>query len=114
MSKKIQDYLHLYGTGVIVFFDRQNWRVTEFRRKTVKGTRTDQSHSNEFYYHECRPILRPLSDMTDEERVYLGFSAMIKDEIIWTPEKYRYAISRGFDLFNLINEGLAIDKTKQP
>lgn len=59
--------------------------------------------------------LRRLSDMTEEEKARVGYSAMIKDDIIWTPEKVHYLLKQGFDLFGLIDEGAAIDaKTTTP
>lgn len=32
----------------------------------------------------------------------------------FSPEAFRYLLSKGFDLFGLIDAGLALDKTKQP
>lgn len=68
-----------------------------------------------YKYSEAKPVLRPLSDMTEEEEVEvqnhvdkmgLGYNAMQGAEIT------RYLLSRHFDLFNWIPAGLAIDKTK--
>lgn len=88
---------------------------------------------------EVELILRPLSDMTKEEAkeiaaVYTGYTinwVHIKDgQIIFNyyegdevqenvfdigysnPEGFLYMLSRGFDLFGLIDAGLAIDKAK--
>lgn len=86
------------------------------------------------------PLLRPLSDMTEEEareiyRMDFGSEFEVKDwmeenpalewirgdnevyreEIdifIGSPEIWAYLLSRGFDLFGLIEAGLAKDKTK--
>lgn len=63
----------------------------------------------------AKPILRPLSDMTEEEEMevqYLvdiqgfGYDALIGAKIT------QYLLSRHFDLFGWIEAGLAIDKTK--
>jgi hypothetical protein len=59
-----------------------------------------------------KPILRPLSDMTEEEKNEYWFLNSVKDskaqcEAINT----RYLLSKHFDLFNLIPSGQAINKT---
>jgi hypothetical protein len=65
-----------------------------------------------------KPILRPLSDMTEEESKEIGFwgvwhdvefNALAWDDVHWSPEDFRILLSHHFDLFNLIPEGLAID-----
>jgi len=85
----------------------------------------------------CKPILRPLSDMTEEEInecwKLLEWSEMIKNnrryklnEEFHDSDEGRecgwfsflkilpYLLSKHFDLFGLIESGLAIDKTKHP
>lgn len=74
---------------------------------------------------ECVLVLRPLSDMTEDELQECG--NMIYDfsndpelnnfkwkdfEIGLAPEQFVYLLSKGFDLFGLIPSGLAIDNTK--
>jgi hypothetical protein len=63
-----------------------------------------------------KPILRPFSDMTEEENEYvqsivnragLGYSAKYAAEIT------AYLASRHFDLFGWIEQGLAIAATKK-
>jgi hypothetical protein len=62
-----------------------------------------------------KPILRPLSDMTEPEGIEVqymvdqmgvGYNATHGAQIT------RYLLSRHFDLFGWIEAGLAIDKTK--
>lgn len=93
-----------------------------------------------FAINQITPTLRPLSDMTEEEareiyRMDFGSEFEVKDwmeenpalewirgdnevyreEIdifIGSPEIWAYLLSRGFDLFGLIEAGLAKDKTK--
>lgn len=75
--------------------------------------------------NKCKPILRPLSDMKVEEMQECG--NMIYDfsndeelnkwqpsdfEIGLAPEQFYWLLSKHFDLFGLIEAGLAIDKTK--
>lgn len=57
---------------------------------------------------QWKPILRNLSDMTEEEKETSGkFNVCSNFELA---EWFRYLLSKHFDLFNLIESGLAIDK----
>lgn len=81
-----------------------------------------------------RPILRKLESMTEEECLELQRLSpffiegtdekyiknrlhVIKEGMIafrnLLPERFHYLLSRGFDLWNLIDAGLAIDKENQ-
>lgn len=77
-----------------------------------------------------KPFLRPLSSMTEEEAAYIddefsfghvmsNLSNSLKEGSLYqmrvseTFEITRYLLSKGFDLFGLIEAGLAIDSTKQ-
>lgn len=75
-----------------------------------------------------KPILRKLSDMTEKELQECGNlvvdfsddeSGLGLNEHKWQDftlllcaEQFHWLIQRGFDLFGLIEAGLAIDKTK--
>lgn len=66
-----------------------------------------------FLPEQVKPILRPLSDMTEEEEKAtqaivneIGFGYELGASIT------RYLLSRHLDLFGWIDAGLAIDKTK--
>lgn len=133
-DKKIIDFLHLYlGCDVRVKRKRDTefltGRMCEVTRKSNHGdwievrfddvvavtgrTSYEPSYSNfhNFFFGEdhIQPILRPLSDMTKEEsfrwkqmvKSYQSYAATVK-----------YFLDRHFDLFQLIEAGLAIDKTK--
>lgn len=73
------------------------------------------------YYEEVKPILRPLSDITrDEIKELTQATAEVIHRIVLVnsletvrplPQEYTYLLSQGFDLFNWIEQGLAIDKT---
>lgn len=67
-------------------------------------------------------LLRPLSNMTEEEKLKLyqfGFTCNRKGLQIESPEKWHcfkpeqfaWLLSKGFDLFGLIEKGEAIDST---
>lgn len=127
MEKKIENYLHLYV-----------WQKCVVRYKLdkeeVEKTLTPV-HLHEFLNEcaVCKPILRPFSDMEDYERTVV-YDLEMRDEEIdysrkvqcvkiwysrtsffmlnkWNQETFRYLLSRGFDIFGLIESGLAIDKT---
>lgn len=154
--KEIKDYLHLYlGCDGIVIV---NYSVTpELKTREVscklKGVVDDVvyvqcydvdgikwDNIDSFSSKTFKPILRPLSDMSDEEmkqcvlvkynmRNTLKTTNLIGNKIQWTAsgfipdgeidllnassEIFRFLLSKHFDLFGLIESGLAIDATKQ-
>lgn len=203
MKKNIKDYLHLYlGCDVQVRKKDRNkeWltgRIAEVTRKSNHGDwiqvffdevytviyenwneSSSNAHTYFIGYDEIKPILRPLSDMTEEEarhfawlcmdskhhleedtriskdeidtelhhndggnlldgdveiyievtcRCFEGWVSIMKDgrmgvgeqdqpSIEMNPvddvaEKIQYLLKQGFDLFGLIQYGLAVDKT---
>lgn len=73
------------------------------------------------YITSVKPILRPLSDIKKEEAQQVGTTpnGLNRDlqtfkacGIMWMPEDFFYLLSCNFDLFNWIEQGLAIDATK--
>lgn len=141
--KKIEDYLHLYLGCECLWEDKEG----------DTGGRTELDHYSLSGFYEgdikIKPLLRPLSDMTEEEARYIFKYYFEKDYTEdWTgdtgsayfnpkritPTKYHalriidgadyetgdfmkviglvpYLLSKHFDLFGLIESGLAIDKT---
>lgn len=138
--KKIEDYLHLY-LGCTVW-DSYNDRKGKLVKVSTVGVGVlGTSVVWEFEFSEIKLILRPLSDITNEEvKEFANWEAgmtLVKfksDELMlelqylnigerettfyhyyWrqiSARQFHYLLSKGFDLFNLIPEGLAIDKTK--
>jgi len=152
---KIEDYLHLYLGCKFVTGNSQG-EVNSRKITVIYGMLSDKIYNN-FWL-----VLRPLSDMTEEERAdiwdivfkkifvprYSGRTVFIvkskKKEIsrwvmnsgverlgiefngdVWADsdlhkwdfnphEVTKYLLSKSFDLFGLIEAGLAIDKTKLP
>jgi hypothetical protein len=133
-NKNIKDYLRFYlgcevltdngietlvGVGLLGS-DAQRFRTIErFRSST-----NDWSKENKI-------ILRPLSDMSEDEALEVAenilslnglnlddwsakdiVSAYVEQWDRYTPEETKWLLSKGFDLFGLIESGLAIDKTK--
>ena len=72
-----------------------------------------------FNTSDFKPILRPLSDLTKEELKNQGFETHIdyltheKGNPIFAPyQMVEYLFSQHFDIFNLIDQDLAIDINK--
>lgn len=123
--KKIEDYIHLYigqeietGTGKVTLYavKKEIIPCTNFGMVVLNGNITHGLT----WDNECKLILRPLSDMTEEEKNYIDELQKIEDEISCPllrvhktrhGEQLRYLLSKGFDLFGLIDAGLAITKT---
>jgi hypothetical protein len=107
--KEIKDYLHLYLGCEMLTVDGRivtlNLTNLGFALKGIIGSELS------------KPILRPLSDMTEEEKIELKLNMVQATtlnhapEIMWTFEQMRILLSKCFDLFGLIEAGLAIDKT---
>jgi hypothetical protein len=134
-SKNIKDYLHFYlGCECII-----NWENPEYE-ENGKVRKLDSLRIYEMLteYPEaiCKPILRPLSDMTEEEakQFYVsdGWGENLENIVVTDggidftiartsgycifsrlrPSSFLTLLSKGFDIFGLIDAGLAIDKTK--
>lgn len=124
--KDINDYLHLYlgcecqfgyidRIGRLAGIDeRYGWQIFYPGNQIVP-------------YRFVRPeliklLLRPLSDMTEEEFDYMFFKqpgyVSIESKVVAdkrfdiSPHQVAFLLSKGFDLFGLIDARLAIDKTK--
>ena len=121
--KEIKDYLPFYlGCQAKVIFAR-NEAAPEIGELIEVGKNMAFVETGKHEYYECmpyevKPILRPLSDMTEEEKTELKLNlfqfANLENynEVLWRFEQTRFLLSKHFDLFGLIPAGLAIDKTK--
>jgi hypothetical protein len=138
MEKNIKDYLHLYLGCECMMTKISYHAVHELILSQKRSFKLDGKLLQYFIEPttkaEIKPILRPLSDMNDEEFRWLedethfhpgGFNSHDNDVTIeWkeemieeinehgTPEIFLFLLSKHFDLFSLIEAGLAIDKTK--
>jgi hypothetical protein len=150
--KSIKDYLHLYLgcevqypdpngkmiTAKFTGFSRTDGVETTYKKKPKAGEAVGDYLSWEANgYHNAnalhlKPILRPLSSMTEEEcyeasvisgkrRVYMPRYWAGEGSaryMYMTPEQCfkltHYLLSRSFDLFDLIHSGLAIDGSLTP
>jgi len=109
---KIQDYLHLYlGCTAMI---TEGSTVSPYN---LSSDILSSVYAGEFV--DVKPILRPLSDMTDEEsreicaytrnaQAFVKFDTPIGKEAI-NPLPFKYLLSKHFDLFGLIEAGLALN-----
>jgi hypothetical protein len=132
-SKNIKDYLHLY-LGCECMIGDLNWKPETNLHGLAPGVDPNygkpikskiDAHVLNVFAHKTTLILRPLSDMTDEEMDEVWYSHEPKNVLVMDyknnsmsrkvalcSERTRYLLSKGFDLFGLIDSGLAIDKIK--
>lgn len=109
--KKIEDYLHLYY-GAPCLWEAIDGLVGG--RSTIDAFSLAEFESGRI---KIKPILRPLSSMTEEEanetNTWLQWTerSSIGQISGYDAEQVRLMLLKGFDLFNLISEGLAIEKT---
>jgi len=118
--KNIKDYLHLYFYSEIELteiFIKVGYQLGQ-RFIPTGGEISLALRDNPVF--ACKPILRPLLDMTEDEGKELDWTFRLGWESRWDgigipqvlkPEEFRYLLSKGFDLFGLIHDDIAIDKT---
>lgn len=134
MKNAIKDYLHLY-LGCQVDWKKfpdnesysRNYRdLGTLACISIHGDVVIETKDSQFHrkLKDVKLVLRPLSDMTKEEANFLDAMAKAQKDGQVKPancefvtgirttsaEALRVLLSKGFDLFNLIPEGLAIDK----
>lgn len=72
MEKLLKYYAHLYGFGLTVLFDNKEWNVYRFNIDTIVLYRKETpTRYNECRYDQCKPFLRSLDSMTEEEHSLL-------------------------------------------
>lgn len=121
--KEIKDYLHLY-------LGCECKRMGEATTSKLTGVSYDDTQRIWWAYFEGEesghsqfpdvfPILRPLTDMNDEEKDWFGwdtetlyhtFNNLNHKIYYFHCDEFLYLLKQGFDLFGLIESGLAIDK----
>lgn len=106
--KDIKDYLPFYlGCEVMKVGKRKSYKelLTAYSLKY---------YYNHFGHYDTKLILRPLSDMSDKEKDFRWnnfINIKVIDQTV-VAEEIRWLLSKGFDLFGLIESGLAISKTQ--
>lgn len=108
MKKDIKDFLHLY-LGVKCY-DHFNEAYLKLTPKTYDGYMDNVFNGRA----QIKPILRPLSDMTDKEREEIPKAKMDKWGVFTiesVAETTRYLLKQGFDIFGLHEAGLCLYKS---
>jgi hypothetical protein len=108
-------HLYFYTQCLLKRFDSPNYYQDEYGKlfQIHNGTSIES----------IKPILRPLSDITADESdclwheaEYLYFESTPNGTLYrkheLSPKTFTYLLKQGFDIFGLIENGEAIDKTK--
>lgn len=79
----------------------------------LRFNRVYTSNGTDHELKQIKPLLRPLSDMTEAEGKVLGNVVLNRDtgETNCMSHQFAYLLSKQFDLFGLIPAGLAINST---
>lgn len=114
MDKKIEDYLHLYlGCDCFIPKYDRNEKLIQISHESKLGYFRFSSPDFDGWA-EFKPLLRQLSDMSEEEEFEWSENGHKEaDPMMAEAEATRYLLSKHFDLFGLIEAGLAMDKTQQ-
>lgn len=129
MKIELKDVIHFYLGCDALIISHDEWIGKIISVDSAGGCtvvlRNDKTrHQFSGTVDGCKPILRPLSDMTEEESKILGeFSST--DTVIPCPHfnnihkvkhglQLVYLLKQGFDLFDLISTGQAISKPSTP
>jgi hypothetical protein len=117
--KNIKDYLYLYLGCEVMIEPYEPHSYKDVIEAIVVGESVNFKKAGDYYFDDANEfniklILRPLYDMTAKERLqwFREYRTIPKVNEYYNPEELRWLLKQGFDLFNLIPEGLAIDKTK--
>ncbi len=117
---KISDYLHFYlKSGISVFIFTDDSITDGFLEKYITEHPNGIYHPvlivenyERFLKDGYKPILRPDTDMTPEESQEMQLLQNGKGITQSWAFMIKWLIDNGFDVFGLIEAGLAIDKTK--
>src|SRR6478735_9023399 len=108
MNKNIKDYTHLY-LGCKVEYSIRFADGTVIKQEGNFTLDYDTLFKWSKNYIVIKLILRPLKDMKDTECEFVSDAALSgKPTIYVNAEVTKYLISKHFDLFGLIEAGLAI------
>lgn len=115
MEKKIENYLHLYlGCEVIADIYQGNIKAllngVSFTHDSVDVRIRTLNCLEYLPASKIKLILRPLSDISEKEEDYVN--QINCNKLYGMTEITVYLLSCSFDLFDLIENNLAIDKTQ--
>ena len=116
MEKKIEDYLHLYlGCEVWDSYNEKKGVLFGIDLNTSGFDNVKVLHKVvwSLSFEWIKPILRSVNDMTEEEKRNIDGTdwnnTIPGGAWEYSPETFRYLLSKHFDLFGLIKSGLAIN-----
>lgn len=132
MEKKLSDYLHLYLGCEVLVKDKiitgtgdtgvvENIHIATLTTVSILGSVKQKfriligamSVERSFNFEDDKLVLRPLSDMTEDETNFQWNTfcniKLINQQVV--AEEIRWLLCQHFDLFGLIESGLAIDST---
>lgn len=128
MEKRIEDYLHLYlGCNIMIEQLKNNTDSNEtvlagpYKLIAVGISENNRVIKLDGYTpamtDTIKPVLRPLSNMTEDEAIEFGWMRLFTlehfiEKKLYKPEAFAHLLAGHFDLLNLIEEGLAVDATK--
>lgn len=120
MNKKIEDYLCYYIGQEVFYLNNEPAILSEISLDSkysmlvsVKFIKGAKRHF-QCKIGDIKLRLRPLSDMTDEEKREYNVRKQRKGYMYKThAENTMWLTGLGFDVFHLIESGLAVDKTKE-
>lgn len=116
--KQLGDYINFYHNAQFLDLKAEpDDNIIKLDSITSYSTAYDKN-GNDIPFSELKPILRPLSDMTEDEKKEMmqqkhkydtgnAMSHAVTDHAY----RVKWAIEKDFDLFGLIDAGIAIDKS---
>ncbi len=118
MKKNIKDYIHFY-LGQPIKTSRYGIGNLDSVSKTCMHVEFEKTIQGFLFGDDAKLLLRPISDMTNKEmddvkkysdhiEKYIETGVFIRID----GELHRILCKWGFDIFNLIESGLALDRTK--
>lgn len=119
MSKELSQYLHYY-LGCEIKAENNGTMTYTLNKIGANGFASfkDKNGFDVWLGEGWKPILRKLESMTEEELNERQFSSrdhyerwLIANDRKWPIDDLHWFLKNGFDVFDLIREGLAIDKT---
>lgn len=124
MSKEINEYLAFYIGRPVEYGYEDTKKIGKLIGKVMPwGWQVEQSDRHKPPLNVTgdlvKPILRSLEDITEQEceeynRIHNMCHSInkLQDQIRTDAHATQYLLSRGFDLFGLITQGLALDESK--
>jgi hypothetical protein len=116
MKLKLEDLAPYLPYG-LKYLDKDTNELTVMRSISTEINLIDMGWGNAHELKEFKPILRPLSDLTKQDNlvfnveIYSGLINNIQNQETtqWGVWEYELLLKNHYDVFGLIEKGLAID-----